>query len=795
MTRGEQPDEFYASEHWVENLVFNYRRPWLLLLTLVTLFLGYQAFQIEPQTGFRKMIPTQHPYMQSFEQHREDVPSGNNIRLVVENRNGTIFDADYLQTLQEINDEVFLLNGVDRANMKSLWTKNVQWRAITEEGFDGDVVMFDDYNGSPRSLEQVRANVLASGEAGRLVANDFNSSIIFVPLLDFDPKTLEPLNYSEFSDALQDIRKRYSSENIHIRIVGFAQLVGNLIDGITTVQIFFGIVVLITAVLLFLYCRSIRATIPPLFCALVAIVWQLGILRWMGYGLDPFSMLVPFLIFSIGVSHAVQNVNYMMLAAAHGADRFEAARQSFRNVWAPGLAALISDGVGFFTLFFIPVAIIQELAISASVGIVALVVSKLVLLPLLISLVGVSEKGIARARLRQDQDGRQAVFLCNFIRPHWARVTLVIAVMLGIFSLDARQDLKIGDLDAGAPELRPNSIYNQDVAFVTRHYSTSSDLLIVMVESEGGKCVDYETVETINRFQWQLQGVKGIQTVDSTANGAKRLAAMLNEGNIRWSSIARHQKALESSIEALPADVFFNMTCDLSSIYVYLDDHKAETLTRVTDRVKALAQKYNSDTLTFKLAAGNAGIEAATNEVIASKQTSMLILIYTAVSLVVFLTFRNLRSLLCIMPPLILTSLFVEVLMTYMGIGVKVATLPVIALGVGIGVDYGIYIYSRLQYHVDQGHGPLLSYLYTLKTAGRAVVFTGVTLASGVSLWIFSPIKFQADMGILLTFMFLWNMVGALTLLPAIASFTFFTREERRQARHQRHGPAASPAE
>jgi len=148
-----------------------------------------------------------------------------------------------------------------------------------------------------------------------------------------------------------------------------------------------------------------------------------------------------------------------------------------------------------------------------------------------------------------------------------------------------------------------------------------------------------------------------------------------------------------------------------------------------------------------------------------------MLLIYGVVGALVLLSFSSWRAVVCIMVPLALTSFLAQALMAYLGIGVKVATLPVIALGVGVGVDYGIYIYSKLDYFMRRGMGLQEAYFNTLRTTGEAVSLTGAMLAIGVATWIWSPIKFQADMGLLLTFMFLWNMVGALWLLPALAHF------------------------
>ena len=765
-----------AVESSAEKIVFNYRVIWLVLIALVSVFLGYHALQIKPETGFQKMIPTDHLYVNNYKKHQQYVQSPNVVRIIVESKNGNIFDPAYLDALQKINDEVFFITGVDRAAMKSMWTKNVQWKAVTEEGFSGGVVIPDGYDGSPESLVQVRINTLRSGEVGNLIANNFKSSAIYAPLLDFNPDTGEALDYGDLSATLEDIRTRYNAEGVvNIRIIGFAKVVGNMIDAIGVVGMFFAGAVGLTLILLYSYTRCIRATVPPLFCALLAIVWQLGLLRLLGFGLDPFSILVPFLIFAIGVSHAVQNVNYMAIAASNGADKMASARQSFRSVFAPGLTALISDGVGFFTIYIIPVLIVQELAIAASVGIFALVFSKLVLLPVLMSYTGISQRGIDHASNRQKNISTVARFLTNFTKRSWALPMLLLAVVIMGGSIYERDRLlKVGDLDKGAPEFHPDSVYNQDVDYVVNNYSSSSDVMIIMVESAVDGCTSRDTVDSIDRFHRAMETVEGVTGVASTASGSKRIAALLNEGNIRWATLYRDQRALNGTAVYLPDGVFFNMDrCDLSFVYLSLADHKAETLERVAAAAEKYSQAFSVEGVTYLLAAGNAGIEAATNDVIKSKQNIMLVLVYSVVTLMVFLTFRTLRSVLCIMLPLSITSMLCEAVMGHLGIGIKVATLPVIALGVGIGVDYGIYIYSRLEHYMALGETLADAYLHTMMSAGRAVMFTGLTLSAGVMTWIFSPLKFQADMGILLTFMFVWNMVGAMVLIPALASYLF----------------------
>jgi hypothetical protein len=271
-------------------------------------------------------------------------------------------------------------------------------------------------------------------------------------------------------------------------------------------------------------------------------------------------------------------------------------------------------------------------------------------------------------------------------------------------------------------------------------------------------------------LQWELEHLEGVQSTVSLVDATKLVLSSFNEGSYKWLSLSRNQIVLNQAVMKLPESIT-NKNGDLSPVIVFLNDHRAETLTRVVNAVETFVGDNEMEGAELLLAAGNAGIEAATNIVIKKDQYLMLIWVYSVVAILCLITFRSVRAAICVLIPLALTSVLCQALMTYLGIGIKVATLPVIALGVGVGVDYGIYIFSKLQSHLAEGEPLAVAYYHTLKTTGKAVAFTGLTLGVGVCTWAFSPIKFQADMGILLTFMFLWNMVGALVLLPALGHF------------------------
>ncbi|HLD68703.1 MAG TPA: RND family transporter, partial [Pseudomonas sp.] len=764
---------------FLERLIFNNRPAVILICLLISIFLFFQATQVRPSTSFEKMIPLSHPFIQKMMEHRNDLANlGNTVRISVEAKDGDIFTKDYMETLRQVNDEVFYIPGVDRSGLKSLWSPSVRWTEVTEEGFAGGEVIPQTYDGSPASLEELRNNVLKSGQIGRLVANNFKSSIVDVPLLEAypDPKDqgkLIKLNYQEFSHQLEEkIREKFQAQNpnVQVHIIGFAKKVGDLIDGLLMVVMFFGAALLITFVLLYWFTWCIRSTIAVLFTTLIAVGWQLGLMHTVGFGLDPYSMLVPFLIFAIGISHGVQKINGIALQSSEAENALTAARRTFRQLFLPGMIAILADAVGFITLLLIDIGVIRELAIGASIGVAVIVFTNLILLPVAISYVGISKKAVDRSKRDAVRDHPFWRLLSNFAHPVVAPISVVLALAAGVGGFwYQQQNLQIGDLDQGAPELRPDSRYNLDNDFVIKNYSTSSDVLVVMVKTAPEGCSTFQTLSAMDELMWKMQNTPGVQSAISMVTVSKQVIKGMNEGNLKWETLSRNQDVLNNSIAR--ADGLYNTDCSLAPVLVFLQDHKAATLKRAVAAAEAFAAENNKEGLQFLMAAGNAGIEAATNEVISKSELLILALVYLCVGVMCMITFRSFAATLCIVLPLILTSVLGNALMAFLGIGVKVATLPVIALGVGIGVDYGIYIYSRLESFLRAGMTLQEAYYQTLKSTGKAVLFTGLCLAIGVATWMFSAIKFQADMGLMLTFMFIVNMFGALWLLPALARF------------------------
>jgi predicted RND superfamily exporter protein len=474
-------------------------------------------------------------------------------------------------------------------------------------------------------FERVRSNIVKSGEVGRLVSGDFTGAMVWANLLEENPQTGERLDYREVAGQLEAIRTEFENENQTVHIIGFAKIVGDISDGATSVVWFFLIALGITAVLLYLYSRSVWLTVLPLTCSMVAVIWQMGTLSLLGYSLDPMNILTPFLIFAIGVSHGVQKISAWTVekefggrtpddwakSGVHSVEEIprrspmHGSRETIKKLLAPGVIALVSDTIGFLTILFINIRIIQELAITASIGVAVIILTNLLLLPVLLSWVHLRNPHTYRERLLRKAHAKSGLwdFLASFTEPSRAAVAIAVAAVLFGAGFWKAQDMKIGDSEAGVPELRPESRYNRDAVLISEKFALGVDVLTIVAETVPDACTEnYNVMEAMDRFAWNLANVEGVQKVITLPIVAKVVNSGWNEGNINWRILPRDNYLLRQALSNIETDTgLLNRDCSAMPIMVFTTDHRAETIVRIVNRVKELREELNIGEVAFDM--------------------------------------------------------------------------------------------------------------------------------------------------------------------------------------------------
>ncbi|CAB3786439.1 efflux RND transporter permease subunit [Paraburkholderia caffeinilytica] len=756
----------------LERLFFGHRAVTLGVIGIFTAVMAVFALQLRMEAGFDKQMPTGHEYIRTFQQYRSDLFGANRLTMVVKARHGSIWTPQGLARVYQVTQAVTFLPNIDRQGVQSLWTPNTFVTEIAEDGFRAKPVIDGSITSAqlnPALVETIRQSAALGGYVGTLVSRDQTSAMITADLNDHDAAG-HALDYVQFNHTLENLRQRYEDADYEVQIIGFAKQIGDVAEGASSVLGFCAIALLLTALAVYWYSHSVRFTILPIVCSLTSLVWQFGTLRLLGFGLDPLGVLVPFLVFAIGVSHGIQQINHIVRELSHGKSTLEAARHSFHGLLIPGTLALITALVSFITLLLIPIPMVRELAITASLGVGYKIITNLIMLPVAASCFHFTKAYADRALVKRERRSTWLRMLARVAEPKFAYA--VVGVTAAIFVLAAWQsrDRVVGTLEPGAPELRADARFNRDAVSIANSYDIGLDWLTVVFESNGAACDNPRVGTFEDDFASTMQREPGVVSVQSYPAMLRTYNEGYNEGNPKMNVVpidSANYGALSAEIGRVRG--YMNKDCSMTAVHLFLTDHKATTLTRVLDDVKHYRATHPLDGLTLRLAAGNGGVLAATNEEVAQSELPMMLYVYAAILILVFFAYRDVRAMIACCTPLTVATFIGYWFMKELHIGLTVATLPVMVLAVGIGVDYAFYIYNRLQWHMANGQPIVKAVEHAMLEVGVATIFTAITLALGVATWSFSALKFQSDMGKLLAFMFVVNVVMAMTALPALA--------------------------
>ena len=758
----------------VSAVLFLYRAPLLVLLLALTGVAGWQSRTLQFDASIESQLPLDEPFIQTVLDFKDKIAGLNSVQIVVESRAGEIWTPAFMKTLYDVTQEVIYVPGISRESVASLWTPNTRVYEVVEGAVDGRNLIAQDILAetiTPSQIEHIRDDAFKAGMRGRLFSLDSKAAMIHVAVQDIDGASGKKTDLVAMADTLERlIREKFESEHITVRLIGFPKFIGDISHAARDVLIFFGIAFAVGALTLWYYSRSVALTALVLLSSAASVVWLFAIMQLAGLHLNPLGLVVPFLVYAIGVSHGVQQINLFLVATLRGHTGIESAQRAFARLLLPGFFSLLTVLTAFAALLVVPIPFVQDVALIAVIGVALKLVSSLVMLPLAMSYVHFGTAHVERERVLNVARQRIMAAFARDARPLPALVVLLLSAVLAVAAISQAQQVRIGHLAAGASELWPDARYNVDSSAITRDFNVDLDSFVIVTEAPVDACVDYQVLALMERFGVKMRKVPGVKSIMSFPEITRLMYSILQEGNLKWRVLPKVPDVLAATTSAVSETTGLrNSDCTLLPIAVYLTDHRDETLQRVSAAARAFIAANPMKGVTFRLATGNGGVLAAINNTVRRSQFTALGLVFGATSLLVFAAYRDWRAVICCVVPIGLSTALGLWLMAWLEIGMTVSTLPVFVLAVGIGVDYGLYLYERIETHLHEGLAMSDAFAMAMREEGTAVFYTALTLALAVGCWAFSSLKFQADMGWLLAFLVLSNALGAMTLLPAMA--------------------------
>lgn len=747
------------------------RWPIVIVTFVLTAYLGVQSAQIYLAPNLTNMLPQNHPYVKTHNAIRDEFGGVNSFVIEVAVQEGDIFTHETLTKIKAITDTLLVETGVNRYKVISITARKAKQIRAGAWGMEILPVIYGEIpeTDSSKEMAELKQAVFSNDQYYRtLVSPDGKSAVILGEYGEW--VTFFP----EIQKRFEEFRLLYSDDNLSINIYGLPYLLGLIVEILPQMFGIFAVTLAIIFALFFLFFRSLRGTLAPILASLTSIVWALGFAGLLGINLDPMTIVVPFLILAIGSSHCAQKTKRFYEEFAARKDAKEAATETITWLLLPAFTAILTDIAAFGSLYFIPIRMIQDMAIVSMLGVSSIFFTDLALVPILFSLLP-PPVGIVERHTRKGVLGESVLRLGKVSLGPGRWVLLAGAAVIMIAAMVVGRRITVGDIHPGTPIFWEESRYNRDVAHISERF-LGADPLYVVVEGEGKNAVlQPEVLKNMERFQRYINTDPGVGGSQSLVDILKRINEKIHEDDPKWGFIPDTAEETMNLMYmwwsgADPGDLDTFMTYDnrKANITVFCKDHKGETIRRVIARAKEFIVANPMDGARYRLAGGVVGVLAAVNEVLVEHQQRSVLWMLGFVFLCSALTFRSLLVGLFVMLPLGVGTFLMFAFMYLTDIDLNVNSIPIAALGIGVGVDYTLYIVSRLLDEYKERGSLVAAFEETLPSTGKTVAFTAGTFIAGCITWYFSAMKFQAMMGILLAFLFFVCMVTTITVAPGL---------------------------
>ncbi|MBT3366926.1 MAG: MMPL family transporter [Nitrospina sp.] len=759
--------------------IITYRWYWLAGIVLTTMFFGYHASQVKMVTVFDDLFPQKHEYIKVHNSFRELFGGANLVSLELRVKEGDIFNTKTLEKLKRITLDIENVPWIHPYQIVSLARRNVKDMKVSGWGMKNMPVMYPHVPQTPEEVEALRDTVYHNDMIyGSMVSLDGKSTLIQAVFIR-DPRTGEDINYKVVFDKINEICEGERDENTVITLSGNPILYGWIYSYFNEMKWIFALTLTIIVLLLYFYFRSVIGVIRPLISGFVSAAWGLGLVNLLGYNIDPLIIVIPFLISARVVSHSVQMVRRFDEAFYEHRDVKTACIESCTALMAPGLLGVITDGLGILVILTAPIPMLTKMAMMGFYWVMSIIVSVLILDPILLSFLPPPK--LKEEKFKEVPIIQKTLGLLGEIpyRKNGRRTVIGVTIILFVVGGYYGQFLKIGDATPGTPILWPDHEYNLATASMNEKF-TGTDQLFVIVEGEEKDIIEKpESIKLMEDFQRYMEVLPEVGGTLSIASVTPHVNEVLHYGDPKWGIQSFHNAQLMGMLVVMIAqgsepgemDRFMSRDGKLANVICFVKDHKGDTIEKVLNRAKTFIENNPSDKIKFKLAGGMIGVLGAGNEVIARAEVVSVILALFVVFLTCAITYRSFFAGILFVIPLVASNYLTFAYMAYRDIGMNVNTLPISALGIGLGVDYGIYIVSRMKEEYAKVKDYRQASINALSTAGGAVLFTGTTLIAGVIFWYFlSSLRFQAEMGLLLAIWMFVSMLGGMVLIPTVVA-------------------------
>ncbi len=753
--------------------ILKYRVIVLSIIFLATAAFGYYAWHVKVATDFISFYPPRHPFIKLYNEYRSMFGSANVMTIAVEvTGKEDIYNWETIDKIDRITKAMLAVEGCNPSQLASITHPKLKNVEVTGYGIVLKPLIHPGIGRDKTGLQEVKRAIYSNeGIRGFYVSPDDKSAAIYAGFWE------EGWNPANVYGQIQNIIKKETDKNHKIHVTGYPALYAYIYSLAPQIMYMLGVTLLVLIALLFYYFRTFQGILIPFFSAVVSAIWGLGFITIMGYSLDPLILVVPLIISARLMSHSVQCMSRYYEEYLRLGDRKQALITGYGEMMPPAVLSTFCDAVGLLLISVATIPIMRNLGFFSSFWVMTILITVPTLNPLLLSYIKPprEEKITRQTRGRIYSKVSRLLVVPSEGKGRWAVVAIVALILVagGYYT----HGLKIGDTEAGSAILFPDHPYNKSFRFFNEKFVGATQLIIIAEGKEEGAIKNYSTLKSMEEFQSYMETKGGAGGTLTFNNLLKRVYRMFHEGHPKWEMIPESPKDLAQigyiiRNNAAPGemDTYVDYNWTNATITCFYKSYNAQLIKDCIARADEFIQHNKPEKIRYRLAGGLLGILYAVNQEVEYSYWVSLIVVFLACFLLCVITFKSIKCGIILIIPLAVSQIVTEVFMRLYGIDININSLPVAAIAVGIGINYGIYLLARITGEFAASGDYTSANRIAMDTTGKTIVFTETTMLAGVCFMIFVNMKFQSEMGLLLTILMLLNMINALILIPVLVT-------------------------
>jgi uncharacterized protein len=771
--------------------VIRFRAPIGILLIAITAFMGYWAVHTKIGDKFDNFFPANHENTELYRKFQYQYGGAQTLVILMRLKHGDIYNAKTLQKIQDMTFDANALPGVNHNEIFSLASLRNVYSEASPGTLTSRCFMYPFVPTTQAEIDKLHHIIDTHRESITPFVNyDNQGAVITASFVE------DTLDYKALFNAIQTLIHKYQDDNTEIYVTGQPVIFGWAYYYLPRIALIFALSLLLMLIILYISLGQRSSWWAPILTGTFSATWGLGFIGLMGYYFDPVMLVIPFILTARDLSHGIQwqGRYYNELDALD--DKILACITTTNVMLPPGLLSIVADiaGIIFISLGGIPV--LKEIGLGGAVWLAGSLTMVFVFQPIFMSY-------LPRPRIRERRwwqsegtvkaPGTMNRFVQWLVRVPVTPGGLRTLLMVGgaafiVWGLSSGQRARIGYQQPGTPLYRPGSKVNEDLETISHYLPTDEGWVVLETPDFPGpqSSIAPNTLRMLNRMQDYLLNRGDVLAVVSFGTiGIAPINQMFHNGHPKYRNIPSSIK-LTGALWYMflggtaPGEIerFFAYSPKMTSacIRLLLPDHTYDRLNRVREELRDfvrtdVATDPNLGRVKLHFLGGDSGLYLAANDVLYRLDLVNITFVLVVIYLCCAFSFASPVAGILFIVSAVMANFGAFIYMNARNIGLTIDTIPVISLGIGLGIDYGIYVVARIRDEVKEGATIEEAVVTALSTTGAAVFSTFAVMVGGILPWAFSPLLFHNEMSVLLIFLMGTNMVAGCLILPSFIAW------------------------